>query len=120
MKAANSLDNVDKSLLRHLQGHGRATNAELAEAARTLLRLLDNPEKKKIQDRNADGRGLDRLSEWLRFEIANETSQHRKKKKLKRLKVVDALRTSGDTPDTLDYARMAKVVRAMHAVSMQF
>ena len=27
---------------------------------------------------------------------------------------------SGDTPDTLDYARMAKVVRAMHAVAMQF
>jgi DNA-directed RNA polymerase subunit beta' len=71
-----------------------------AEAARTLLKLLDNPEKKKIQDRNADGRGLDRLAEWLRYEIANETSQHRKKKKLKRLKVVDALRTSGDTPDT--------------------
>jgi DNA-directed RNA polymerase subunit beta' len=71
-----------------------------AEAARTLLRLLDNPEKKKIKDRNADGRGLDRLAEWLRYEIANETSQHRKKKKLKRLKVVDALRTSGDSPDT--------------------
>ena len=34
MKSANSLDNVDKSLLRHLQTHGRATNAELAEAAR--------------------------------------------------------------------------------------
>jgi len=71
-----------------------------AEAARTLLRLLDNPEKKKIQDRNADGRGLDRLAEWLRHEIATETSQHRKKKKLKRLKVVDALRTSGDTPES--------------------
>jgi len=70
-----------------------------AEAARTLLKLLDNPEKKKIQDRNADGKGLDRLADWLRYEIANETSQHRKKKKLKRLKVVDALRTSGDTPD---------------------
>ncbi|HET9475639.1 MAG TPA: M28 family peptidase [Steroidobacteraceae bacterium] len=26
----------------------------------------------------------------------------------------------GDTPETLDYARMAKVVRAMHAVAMQF
>jgi DNA-directed RNA polymerase subunit beta' len=70
-----------------------------AEAARTLLKMLDNPEKKKIQDRNADGKGLDRLAEWLRYEIANETSQHRKKKKLKRLKVVDALRTSGDTPE---------------------
>jgi DNA-directed RNA polymerase subunit beta' len=71
-----------------------------AEAARTLLKLLDNPEKKKIQDRNADGKGLDRLADWLRNEIATETSQHRKKKKLKRLKVVDALRTSGDTNDS--------------------
>ena len=61
--------------------------------------MLDNPEKRKIKDRNADGKGLDRLAEWLRYEIANETSQHRKKKKLKRLKVVDALRTSGETPD---------------------
>jgi DNA-directed RNA polymerase subunit beta' len=33
------------------------------------------------------------------YEIANETSQHRKKKKLKRLKVVDALRSSGATID---------------------
>ena len=70
-----------------------------AEAARTLLQMLDNPDKRKIKDRNADGKGLDRLAEWLRHEIANETSQHRKKKKLKRLKVVDALRTSGATPD---------------------
>jgi DNA-directed RNA polymerase subunit beta' len=78
-----------------------AFKAEIgAEASRTLLRMLDNPDKKKIQDRNADGRGLDRLADWLRYEIANETSQHRKKKKLKRLKVVDALRKSGDTPDT--------------------
>ena len=70
-----------------------------AEAARTLLKLLDTPDK-KIKDRNVDGRGLDRLAEWLRYEIVHETSQHRKKKKLKRLKVVDALRNSGDTADT--------------------
>ena len=77
-----------------------AFRAEIgAEAARTLLKMLDNPEKRKIKDRNADGKGLDRLAEWLRYEIANETSPHRKKKKLKRLKVVDALRTSGETPD---------------------
>jgi DNA-directed RNA polymerase subunit beta' len=69
-----------------------------AEAVRTLLKLLDTPDK-KIKDRNADGRGLDRLADWLRYEIVNETSQHRKKKKLKRLKVVDALRKSGSTPD---------------------
>ncbi|GMV07952.1 MAG: DNA-directed RNA polymerase subunit beta' [Gemmatimonadota bacterium] len=77
-----------------------AFKAEIgAEAVRTLLKLLDTPDK-KIQDRNSDGRGLDRLADWLRLEIATETSQHRKKKKLKRLKVVDALRTSGDGPDT--------------------
>ena len=70
-----------------------------AEGARTLLKLLDSPER-RIKDRNSDGRGLDRLAVWLRHEIATETSQHRKKKKLKRLKVVDALRNSGETPDT--------------------
>ena len=69
-----------------------------AEAVRTLLKYLDTPER-KIHDRNADGRGLDRLSDWLRSEIATETSQHRKKKKLKRLKVVDAIRNSGATAD---------------------
>ncbi len=69
-----------------------------AEAARTLLKRLDSPEM-PIADQNRDGKGLDRLSVWLRHEIATETSQHRKKKKLRRLKVVDALRNSGDTPD---------------------
>lgn len=34
MKSANNLDHADKSLLRHLQNQGRATNADLAEAAR--------------------------------------------------------------------------------------
>ena len=65
-----------------------------AEAIRTLLKRLDSPER-SINDCNADGKGLDRLAGWLRREIATETSQHRKKKKLKRLKVVDALRNSG-------------------------
>jgi len=69
-----------------------------AEAVRTLLKMLDHPDR-KIIDRNSDGRGLDRLADVLRSEIATETSQHRKKKKLKRLKVVDALRNSGATPD---------------------
>ena len=76
-----------------------AFKAEIgAEAVRTLLKMLDTPDK-KIKDRAKDGKGLDRLAEWLRHEIATETSQHRKKKKLKRLKVVDALRLSGATPD---------------------
>ena len=70
-----------------------------AEAVRTLLKMLDSPEK-KIHDRDSDGRGLDRLAEWLRREIATQTSQHRKKKKLKRLKVVDSLRNSGSSAET--------------------
>ena len=69
-----------------------------AEAVRTLLKLLDSPEK-AVPQKNKDGKGLDRLAGWLRLEIQTETSQHRKKKKLKRLKVVDALRNSGDTAD---------------------
>ena len=69
-----------------------------AEGVRTLLKKLDSPtvDPDKM---NRDGRGLDRLSAWLRHEIATETSQHRKMKKLRRLKVVDSLRNSGDTPD---------------------
>ena len=69
-----------------------------AEAVRTLLKFLDTPER-RFHDRNSDGKGLDRLSDWLRIEITTETSQHRKKKKLKRLKVVDAIRNSGPTAD---------------------
>jgi len=69
-----------------------------AEAVRTLLKQLDHPEK-PVVEKNRDQKGLDRLADWLRAEIATETSQHRKKKKLKRLKVVDALRNSGDTPE---------------------
>ena len=69
-----------------------------AEAVRTLLKLLDSPER-SIAQKNKDGKGLDRLADWLRNEIRTETSQHRKKKKLKRLKVVDALRNSGTSAD---------------------
>ncbi len=69
-----------------------------AEAARTLLKRLDSPEV-AIADQNKDGKGLDRLAAWLRNEIVTETSQHRKKRKLRRLKVVDALRNSGETVD---------------------
>ena len=69
-----------------------------AEAVRILLKLLDSPDRPMPQ-KNKDGKGLDRLADWLRYEIRTETSQHRKKKKLKRLKVVDALRNSGGTAD---------------------
>ena len=80
------------------EGDGKFKAEIGAEAARTLLKRLDSPEA-EIADQNKDGKGLDRLAEWLREEIRSETSQHRKKKKLRRLKVVDALRHSGDTPD---------------------
>ena len=69
------------------------------EAIRTLLRQLDDPSK-HIDDRNRDGRGLDRLADVLRAEITTETSQHRKKLKLKRLKVIDAFRNSGTSPES--------------------
>jgi DNA-directed RNA polymerase subunit beta' len=70
-----------------------------AEAVRTLLRQLDTTDK-SLEDRNKDGRGLDRLADQLRGEVATETSQHRKKMKLKRLKVIDAIRNSGTSPET--------------------
>ncbi len=41
---------------------------------------------------------IDVLAEELREQVANETSQHRKKQTLKRLKVIDAIRNSGATP----------------------
>ena len=53
-----------------------------AEGVRTLLGQLD----------------VDGLAEELRVEVANETSKHRKKKKLKRLKVIDAIRGSDEDP----------------------
>jgi len=77
-----------------------AFKAEIgAEAIRTLLRQLDAPDR-PIEERNKDGRGIDRLAEYLRAEVTTETSQHRKKQKLKRLKVLDAIRASGETPET--------------------
>ena len=42
---------------------------------------------------------LDKVSEELRAGVATETSQHRKKQMLKRLKIMDAFRTSGDRGD---------------------
>ncbi len=51
-----------------------------AEGIRTLLSQLD----------------VDELAEQLRYEVVHETSKHRKKKKLKRLKVIDAIRNSDE------------------------
>ncbi|MDQ3605702.1 MAG: DNA-directed RNA polymerase subunit beta', partial [Gemmatimonadota bacterium] len=53
-----------------------------AEAVRTLLHQLQ----------------VDVLAEALRAQVATETSQHRKKMVLKRLKVIDAIRNSGTIP----------------------
>ncbi|HET7274063.1 MAG TPA: DNA-directed RNA polymerase subunit beta' [Longimicrobiaceae bacterium] len=53
-----------------------------AEAVRDLLGQLD----------------VDTLAEELRTQVINETSQHRKKQTLKRLKVIDAIRNSGKIP----------------------
>jgi DNA-directed RNA polymerase subunit beta' len=69
-----------------------------AEAVRSLLRQLDTTDR-ALEDRNKDGRGLDRLADQLRAEVATETSQHRKKMKLKRLKVIDAIRNSGSAAE---------------------
>jgi DNA-directed RNA polymerase subunit beta' len=52
-----------------------------ATAIRTLLTQLD----------------VDTLAEELRAQVATETSQHRKKMVLKRLKVIDAIRNSGSS-----------------------
>ncbi len=81
-----------------LEGDGDFKAETGAEAVRTLLKQLDSPEL-AVRDRNKDGRGLDRLAAWLRNEVETETSQHRKRKKLKRLKIVDAFRGSGNTQD---------------------
>jgi DNA-directed RNA polymerase subunit beta' len=43
---------------------------------------------------------IKKVAEELRGGVANETSQHRKKQMLKRLKIVDAILTSGDSGDT--------------------
>ncbi|HEY6219638.1 MAG TPA: DNA-directed RNA polymerase subunit beta', partial [Gemmatimonadaceae bacterium] len=54
-----------------------------APAVRDLLRKLD----------------VDKAAEQLRAQVVTETSQHRKKMLLKRLKIVDAFRNSGDEGD---------------------
>ncbi|MDB4906846.1 MAG: DNA-directed polymerase subunit beta [Gemmatimonadetes bacterium] len=54
-----------------------------APAVRELLKRLD----------------VDTLAETLRAQVVTESSQHRKKSLLKRLKIVDAFRNSGDSGD---------------------
>ena len=54
-----------------------------APAVRTLLQRLE----------------VDKLADELRKQVITETSQHRKKQILKRLKIIDAFRNSGDAGD---------------------
>ncbi len=54
-----------------------------APAVRELLRRLD----------------VDKIADQLRAQVIVETSQHKKKQQLKRLKIVDAFRNSGDHGD---------------------
>src|SRR5690606_26109697 len=55
-----------------------------APAVRELLRRVD----------------IDAVAEQLRASVLVETSQHRKKQQLKRLKIIDAFRNSGENSDT--------------------
>jgi DNA-directed RNA polymerase subunit beta' len=59
-----------------------------APAVRELLRRLD----------------IDKISDELRAAVAVESSQHRKKQMLKRLKIIDAFRSSGDAGGTRNKA----------------
>src|SRR5579864_8090485 len=59
-----------------------------APAVRELLRRLD----------------VDKISDELRSAVAVESSQHRKKQQLKRLKIIDAFRNSGDAGGTRNKA----------------
>jgi DNA-directed RNA polymerase subunit beta' len=59
-----------------------------APAVRELLKRID----------------VDKVAEELRAGLVDESSQHRKKQMLKRLKVVDAFRNSGDSGNTRNKA----------------
>src|SRR5215211_5637879 len=62
-----------------------AFNADIgAPAVRELLRRID----------------VDRVAEELRAAVITEQSQHRKKQQLKRLKIIDAFRNSGESGET--------------------
>ncbi|HEX5727406.1 MAG TPA: DNA-directed RNA polymerase subunit beta', partial [Longimicrobiaceae bacterium] len=83
VKAAQLLDEDEYIALRDKAREEGDTDfaADIgAPAIRTLLKAID----------------VDVLAETLRAQVATETSQHRKKMVLKRLKVIDAIRNSGE------------------------
>jgi DNA-directed RNA polymerase subunit beta' len=102
VKVAQMLDEDEYLALREKareEGDNEFSAGIGAEAVRTLLQQLDVPPgSDRNGNRNSDGHGLDRLAEELREQVASETSQHRKKMVLKRLKVIDAIRNSGQIP----------------------
>src|SRR5207237_866403 len=66
------------------EANDQAFQADIgAPAVRELLRRID----------------VDKLTDTLRADVVTETSQHRKKMLLKRLKIVDAFRNSGESGD---------------------
>ncbi|HET7632766.1 MAG TPA: DNA-directed RNA polymerase subunit beta' [Gemmatimonadaceae bacterium] len=84
----NQLLNEDEYIALKQKAKAEKDGAFLADigapAVRELLRRLD----------------VDKLAGTLREQVVVETSQHRKKMLLKRLKIVDAFRNSGDAGDT--------------------
>jgi DNA-directed RNA polymerase subunit beta' len=84
----NELLDEDRFIELRMKAREEGDSAFLADigapAVREMLRRID----------------VDKLSESLRKSVAVETSQHRKKQTLKRLKIVDAFRNSGDAGGT--------------------
>ena len=82
--AVNDLLDEEQFLQLRMKAKEEGDTAFLADigapAARELLRRLD----------------VDKVAEELRAQVLVETSQHKKKAQLKRLKIVDAFRNSGD------------------------
>ena len=80
----NELLDEDRFLELKLKARAEGDTAFVADigapAVRELLKRID----------------VDKVAEQLRKSVATESSQHRKKQMLKRLKIVDAFRTSGD------------------------
>src|SRR5919204_1618081 len=83
----NQLLDEDEYLTLRTKAKEEGDHAFLADigapAVRELLRRLD----------------VDKLADELRKQVIDESSQHRKKMLLKRLKIVDAFRNSGDSGD---------------------
>src|ERR671921_93182 len=89
---ANQLLDEDEYLTLRGKAKEEGDAASLADigapAVRELLRRLD----------------VDKVAEQLRASVITENSQHRKKQMLKRLKIVDAFRNSGESGETRNRA----------------